>query len=232
MWVLNLSSVVSVPAGGENSSQASAGVCGVLGVQRPTADRSHHLRGHQKRYNYQNSPHSFWLDGTVLYSSGWFAKGLVRQEVTKQRCTAFQAPSHGPILWKSCMRRMEWTRSCWSTPWHSSIRWSCCGVYAIVYFFIPSILCCRAKLNPNHFTKYAFWLIQLPICRHLQPYQTRILSTTWWTVWRNRAWKQCLKDTWVGKALIWTWLSSSTSTRFEPQTTYLAVMWSQHLVIS
>lgn len=57
MWVLNLSSAVPVPAGGENSSQAFAGVCGVLRVQRPAADRSHHLRGHQKRYDYQSMPH-------------------------------------------------------------------------------------------------------------------------------------------------------------------------------
>lgn len=172
------------------------------------------------------------LFGWMVPFPGWFAKDWVRQGVTKQRWTAFQAPSHGPILWKSCMRRMEWTRSCWSTPWRSSIRWSCCDVYAIVSFFIPSILCCRVKLNQIIFTEYTFWFIRPPFCRHLQPYQTRIPSTTWWTVWRNRAWKQCLKDTWVGKALIWTWLSSSTSTRFELQATYLAVMWSQHLVIS
>lgn len=56
-------------------------------------------------------------------------------------------------------------------------------------------------------------------CRRLQHCLTRIHSTIWWTVWRNRAWKQCPKDTWGGKAPIWTWLSSSTSMRFESQKT-------------
>lgn len=40
-----------VPSGGENSSEALAGVCGVLRVQRAAADRSHHLCGHKERYN-------------------------------------------------------------------------------------------------------------------------------------------------------------------------------------
>lgn len=30
--------------------------------------------------------------------------------------TDLQAPSHGPMLWRSYMRRMEWTQSCWSMP--------------------------------------------------------------------------------------------------------------------
>lgn len=51
-------------------------------------------------------------------------------------------------------------------------------------------------------------------CRRLQPCQTRILSMTWWTVWKNRPWRQCPKDIWVGKAPIWTWSSSSTSMRW------------------
>lgn len=51
--------------------------------------------------------------------------------------------------------------------------------------------------------------------RRLQHCLTRIHSMIWWTVWRNRAWRQCPKDTWGVKALIWTWLSSSTSMRFE-----------------
>lgn len=42
--------LLSVSPGGENSSEAPAGVCGVLRVQRPAADRGHHLCGHQKRY--------------------------------------------------------------------------------------------------------------------------------------------------------------------------------------
>jgi len=39
-----------VPSGGENSSEAAAGVCGVFRVQRAAADTSHHLCGHKERY--------------------------------------------------------------------------------------------------------------------------------------------------------------------------------------
>lgn len=46
----NIFPVPSVSPGGKNSSEAAASVCGVLRVQRPAADRSHRLRGHQKRY--------------------------------------------------------------------------------------------------------------------------------------------------------------------------------------
>lgn len=41
-----------VPAGGENGSEAAAGVCGVLRVQRAAAHTGHHLRGHEERYNH------------------------------------------------------------------------------------------------------------------------------------------------------------------------------------
>ena len=61
---------------------------------------------------------------------------------------------------------------------------------------------------------YLFFVFSFRRWRHCL---TRIPSTTWWTVWRNRAWRQCPKDIWGGKALIWTWLSSSTFMRFEAQ---------------
>lgn len=54
-------------------------------------------------------------------------------------------------------------------------------------------------------------------CRPLQHCLTRIPSMIWWMVWRNKAWRRCPKDTWGEKALIWTWLSSWTSMRFDPQ---------------
>lgn len=39
-----------VPSGGENHSEAAVGVRRILRVQRPTADRRHHLCGNQERY--------------------------------------------------------------------------------------------------------------------------------------------------------------------------------------
>lgn len=51
VWFFFVSSP-SVPAGGENGSEAAAGVCGVLRVQRAAAHTGHHLRGHQERYNH------------------------------------------------------------------------------------------------------------------------------------------------------------------------------------
>lgn len=84
-------------------------------------------------------------------------------------------------------------------------------------FVILSIILTELKLDQSHFSDYEFYFsLFLFFCRRLQRCQTRILSMTWWTVWKNRAWKQCPKDIWVGKAPISTWSSSSTSMRSAP----------------
>lgn len=87
-------------------------------------------------------------------------------------------------------------------------------LYCLPFFkfspsFLLNILYKIISINMKLISSSPFFFF----CRHLQPYQTRILSMTWWTVWKNSAWKRCPKDIWVGKAQIWTWSSSSTSTR-------------------
>lgn len=74
------------------------------------------------------------------------------------------------------------------------------------------------NLNGGHFSQCEVYLHPFFsfFRRHLQHCQIRILSMTWWMVWKNRAWKQCPKGIWVGKAPIWTWSSSSTSMRYPP----------------
>ncbi len=80
---------------------------------------------------------------------------------------------------------------------------SYCNILATKFFKSKDL---KTSVKPEVFFSF---------CRRLQLCQTRIHSMIWWTVWKNRAWRQCPKDTWGGKALIWTWLSSSTSMRFE-----------------
>lgn len=48
--------------------------------------------------------------------------------VGSDRSMLLQAASRGPTRWKSCRRRTEWTRSCWSMPWRSSTRSLSCIV--------------------------------------------------------------------------------------------------------
>lgn len=54
-------SLLSVSPGGKNSSEAPAGLCGVLRGQRLATDRSHHLRGHRKRYLNTVAPRVFYV---------------------------------------------------------------------------------------------------------------------------------------------------------------------------
>lgn len=176
--------VSAVSPGGENGSEAAAGVCGVLWVQRAAAHPGHRLRGHKER----------WRTPDVCSDVD---SETVGNDFPLFTCECIQAASRGRTPWRSCMRRMGWTRSCWSTPCPSSTRWA----------NKETVTCASSGVA-------ASWLHSTPHgCRLWRRCRIRTPSTTRWTAWRSKAWRRSPRGTWGGGAPTWTWLSSWTFMR-------------------